>query len=70
MNPYITVTKAALALQSSTPTARPAIQVLEADGMLQEMTGGNWRRVYLATPILRAIEGASTASSEHLLSNS
>lgn len=57
VNPYITVARAAQVLGTSKPTARQALAVLEANGMLQEVTGGNWGRVYLASPILLAIEG-------------
>ncbi len=56
INPYITVARAMDVLQSSNPTARKAVAVLQEHGMLEEITGGSWRRVYLAAPILHALE--------------
>lgn len=57
INPFTTVAKAADDLGVSKPTATKTIRVLEQAGMLEEATGGNWGRVWLARPIL-AVVGA------------
>lgn len=59
INPYITVAKAAELLGTSNQTARQAVRVLEAADILREITGRKWGRLYLAAPILSAIEGRS-----------
>ena len=56
VNPYVTVSRAARALKVSDPTARQAIVLLEGAGLLEEISGRSWRRLYLARPILEAIE--------------
>lgn len=56
VNPYITITRAMDVLQSSDPTARKVVALLQDHGMLEEITGRSWRRVYLAAPILHALE--------------
>jgi len=55
-NPYISVSRAARLLNVSYPTARQAIAWLQAEGILEEVTGRSWGRLYLARPILDAIE--------------
>jgi cell filamentation protein, protein adenylyltransferase len=57
VNPYVTATRAAGALAVSRPTARQAIALLQEEGLLTEVTGRSWGRIYLARPILEAIEG-------------
>jgi Fic family protein len=56
VNPYITVSLAARLLNVSYPTARSAVTRLQKDGLLEEITGRAWGRLYLARPILEAIE--------------
>jgi Fic family protein len=56
VNPYLTVARAVRVLNVTAPTARQAIALLQGEGLLEEMTGRSWGRVYLARPILRAIE--------------
>ena len=56
INPYITVAKASAVLKVSNPTARQAVKLLQKKGMLEEITGRAWGRLYLARPILQAIE--------------
>jgi hypothetical protein len=56
VNPYITAARAVRVLGVSGPTARHAIALLQAEGVLGEMTGRSWGRIYLARPILQAIE--------------
>lgn len=56
VNPYITAARAARVLGVSGPTARHAIALLQEEGVLGEMTGRSWGRIYLARPILQAIE--------------
>ncbi len=55
-NPYVTVARAAKLLKTSNPTARAAVKKLVDAGMLKETTGRSWGKVFLARPILRAIE--------------
>ncbi len=56
VNPYVTVPRAVRILGVSDPTARQAVRILEDEGMLEEVSGRTWRRLYLARPILRAVE--------------
>lgn len=55
-NPYITVTRAATVLRVSNPTARQAVAALERVGMLEEVSGRTWGKLYLARPIMKVIE--------------
>jgi len=59
LNPFVTVARAARLLKASNPTARKAVARLEKIGMLEEISGREWGRVYLARPILRIIERPS-----------
>jgi len=54
-NPFVTVQSAMTLLGVSQPTAQNTIRLLESQGLLEEITGRNWRRMYLAVPILHAI---------------
>jgi Fic family protein len=56
VNPYITVARAAKFLEVSNPTARQAVAILEKEGLLKEISGRAWGRLYLAEPVLKAIE--------------
>lgn len=56
VNPYLTVARAVQILQVSNPTARQAVALLQSEGLIEEITGRSWGRLYLARPILRAIE--------------
>lgn len=56
VNPYITVARAAQFLQTSTPTARQVIIALQNAGILEEITGRDWGRVYQAKSISKVIE--------------
>ncbi len=55
-NPYLTAGRAARVLGVTDPTARQAIARLQTEGLLEEVTGRSWGRIYLARPILEAIE--------------
>ncbi|MCA1616385.1 MAG: hypothetical protein LC800_20265 [Acidobacteria bacterium] len=55
-NPYITVTRAAARLKVLNPTARQAVAALERAGMLEEVSGRAWGKLYLARPIMKVIE--------------
>jgi len=55
-NPYVDVARAKKALGVTHPTARQVIRVLEEEGILKEVTGRRWGRLFLARPILKAIE--------------
>ena len=56
VNPYLTVARAIRILDVSDPTARQTVALLQGDGLLEEVTGRSWGRIYLARPILKAIE--------------
>jgi Fic family protein len=56
VNPYLTVSRAAQILAVTLPTARQLVALLQREGLLQEITGRSWGRLYLARPILNAIE--------------
>jgi len=55
-NPYITAAGASKRLGVTTPTAQKSIALLQQLGILEEKTGKTWGRVYVARPILKAIE--------------
>jgi Fic family protein len=57
INPYITVARAATLLATSNQTARQVVLLLEQNNILEEITGRNWGRLYLARPILDALMG-------------
>jgi Fic family protein len=54
--PYVTVASASRILGVSSPTAAKAIKRLEAAGLLVEVTGREWGRVFEAKPILEILE--------------
>ena len=56
INPYITIARATALLQVSHPTAGQTIEYLQRSGLLEEITGRSWGRLYLARPILLALE--------------
>ncbi|MCX6055612.1 MAG: Fic family protein [Chloroflexi bacterium] len=55
-NPYMTIARATQLLNITHPTARQVIKNLEDAGVLQEVTGREWGRVYKANEISRVIE--------------
>jgi len=59
-NPFLPVVRAEKILRVSNPTARQVVRVLQEEGILREITGRAWGRVYLARAILQAIEGEGT----------
>lgn len=58
-NPYTSAAQARRRLGVSDPTARQVIRTLEAAGVLEEVTGRSWGRIYVARSILEAIERRS-----------
>jgi len=56
LNPYMSVARAEEVLKVSNPTARQAVMLLQRKGMLQEITGRAWNKLYLAKPIMETIE--------------
>jgi Fic family protein len=55
-NPYLTAARAEELLGVSAPTARQVIGQLAAEGLLEETTGRNWGKLYVAQPILQALQ--------------
>jgi len=55
-NPYMTVARAIKVLGKTHPTARAAISVLEKNQILKEITGRQWGRFYVCSPVLDALE--------------
>lgn len=56
INPYITVARAERLLRVSNPTARNAVGLLQKQGLLKEVSGRAWGKLYCAKPILDAVE--------------
>lgn len=56
INPYVTVARAQKLLGVSNPTARQAVNRLQDSGLLREITGRSWGKLYLAKPIMRVID--------------
>ena len=54
-NPYLTVNRVSELLQVSLNTARNYVQKLERDGILIEITGQAWGRMYGATAVLEIL---------------
>jgi len=63
-NPYTTVSRAALQLGVTAPTAFKTIGFLEKVRMLEEVTGKGWGRVWVAKPILEAVNRTETIKPE------
>jgi Fic family protein len=56
LNPYMTIARAGQLLKVSHPTARQVVKVLEEAGIIQEVTGREWGRIYKAGEISKLIE--------------
>lgn len=56
INPYMSISRAAKVLGKTHPTAKAAITVLEENGILKEVSGRQWGRLYLCSPVLNALE--------------
>ena len=56
LNPYMSVARAQKVLKVSNPTARKAVILLQQKGLLKEVTGREWGKLYLAAPIMEVIE--------------
>ncbi len=56
LNPYMSVARAERVLKVTNPTARQAVLMLQKKGMLEEITGRTWGKLYLARPIMETIE--------------
>ncbi len=55
-SPMVSAAVAARRLGVSDPTARKAIAALEAAGLLEEFTGREWGRVWIARPVMEVLE--------------
>lgn len=55
-NPFVTVSRAAHLLDVSYPTARQVVAFLQSKGLLDEISGRAWRRLYVAKTILAVFE--------------
>ncbi len=63
INPYTNVARAATKLGVTAPTATRTIAQLEQIGMLEEATGRDWGRIWLAKPILQTVESPALLNS-------
>jgi Fic family protein len=54
--PHITAIKVQEVLSIADPTARLLIGFLEERGVLEEVTGRSWGKVWVALPILDALD--------------
>ena len=52
VNPLVDAKRAARVMSRSDPSARQAMATLEAAGILREITGRNWGKVYSAHEVL------------------
>jgi len=52
----MSVSRAQQVLKVSNPTARQAVLLLQQKGLLKEITGREWGKLYLAAPIMDVIE--------------
>jgi Fic family protein len=59
-NPYLTASRVEELLGVTAPTARQAIGHLVAEGILVETTGRAWGKLYVAQPLLQALEARET----------
>ncbi len=55
-NPYISATRAQKLLKVSAPTARAIIERLRKAGIVEEITGRKWGKLYVARKVLGAID--------------
>jgi len=63
INPYVSIARASERLGVAAPTAAKTIAILESSGLLTEITGRDWGRLWVASPILRAVETTPRQSS-------
>jgi len=54
--PIVNAAVAARKLGVSDPTARKAISALEAVGLLEEFTGRDWGKTWVARPVMEVLE--------------
>jgi Fic family protein len=59
--PYMTVAEAQRLLKVTNPTARAAVQTLVTVGLLEEVGDRKWRRLYVARPVLDALQAPMEA---------
>lgn len=64
VNPYVTIPRAAKRLKVSDTTADKSVKLLASLRILQETTGRTWGRVWVAGPILKALESPPPAPPE------
>ncbi len=55
-NPYMSIGRAVKVLKKTHPTAKAAIGVLEQNDILREISGRQWGRFYVCSPVLEALE--------------
>lgn len=55
-NPYVTVKRITEVTETTQPTAQAILNRLEKAGIVTEITGKRWRRIYCAKELLRKIE--------------
>jgi len=63
LNPYLSVARAEQALKVTNPTARKDVALLMKKGILEEITGRRWGRLYVARRVLDMLEPREVAAS-------
>lgn len=61
LNPYMSVSRAEHVLKVSNPTARQTVTLLQEKGLLREISGRSWGKLYLAKPIMEILEPKTSA---------
>lgn len=55
-NPYISIARVSGILKITSPTASKVVKELEAKGLLKEITGRSWGKVFVASEVLAVLE--------------
>lgn len=63
-NPYVTVARAQQILKVSNPAARKTVRFLQQQGILHEVSGRKWGQLFLARPIMNALERPGKSNRE------
>jgi hypothetical protein len=62
-SPVISVSEVAKTYDVSYPSARSAVLALEGFGVLEEITGGQYKKLYVCRDVIRVLNGQSARRS-------